>query len=193
MTVCRQLNYLRQKTGSYGDYSEELLADGEIDGRNWSLIERVWLRDIPWHKGKYHYILRIDISEYQHGYNALIYRCGFTVNDIHSLLIAHPDGCDILRFFVNNRSPGLWENGFNPNYWLETEIGKYADAADRLQKIVETGRDMRNMDDIGAIVEDSLKELAPFIGKLKDAAPPGIPYHYWWGTEAPPPQRKPIY
>ena len=84
-------------------------------------------------------------------------------------------------------------NGFNPNYWLEAEIGKYADASDRMQKIIESGRDLRDMNDIGLIVEDSLNELTPFMEKIRDAAPAGIPYHHWWGIEEPPPPRKPIY
>lgn len=193
MTVCKQLNYLHRKTGSYGNYSEELLADGEVGGRNWSLIERTWLRDISWHGGKYHYILRIDISEYQKGYHSLVYDKKVTFNEVHSLLAAHPRGCDLLRFSVSNQSPGIWENGFNPNYWLEAEIGAYADAEDRLQKIVETGRDMRDMNDIGLVVEDSLNELKPFIEKLAEAAPAEVPYHHWWGVEVPPPPRKPVY
>ena len=193
MIVCKQLNYRRRKTGSYGDYSEELLADGEVGGRNWSLIERTWLRDCRWRDGKYHYILRIDISEYQEGYSNLIYKKGYTFDDMRKSLIAHPKGCDMLRFSVNNQSPGLWENGFNPNYWLEAEIGKYADASDRMQKIIESGRDLRDMNDIGLIVEDSLNELTPFMEKIRDAAPAGIPYHHWWGIEEPPPPRKPIY
>lgn len=112
---------------------------------------------------------------------------------MHGLLVAHPRGYDLLRFSVNNQSPGLWENGFNPNYWLEAEVGAYADAEDRLRKIIETGRDMRNMNDIGLVVEDSLNEVEPFIKKLAGAAPAEIPYHYWWGVEEPPPPRKPVY
>lgn len=193
MTVCRQLNYRSKKNGVYGLYSEELLVDGEIDGRNWSLIERTYLRDVRWHGGKYHYILRIDVSEYQKGYQNLIYDKKAAFNDMHGLLVAHPRGYDLLRFSVNNQSPGLWENGFNPNYWLEAEVGAYADAEDRLRKIIETGRDMRNMNDIGLVVEDSLNEVKPFIKKLAGAAPAEIPYHYWWGDETPPPPRKPIY
>lgn len=193
MTVCKQLNYKRRKSGSYGDYSEELLADGEVNGRNWSFIERIWKRDCSFRGGKYHYILRIDISEYNESYHKLIYSKGYSFNDMRAMLMSCPSGCDPLYFHVDNQSPGLWENGFNPNYWLETEIGAYASEKDRLMKVIETGRDMRDMNDIGLVVQDSISNLAPFFDLLKKTAPAGVPYHHWWGVEEPPPPRKPIY
>ena len=193
MTVCKQLNYLRRKSGVSGDYSEELLADGEIDGRNWSFLERVWQRDCSWHGGKYHYILRIDISEYKEGYDKLSYSKDFSYSDLKALLGNVPENRTMTFFSVRNQSPGLWENGFNPNYWLEAELGAYADNEDRLQKIIETGHDMRDAAGIELVVKDSLDRLGPFLRKLKETMPAGIPYHYWWGVETPPPPRKPVY
>lgn len=193
MTVCKQLNYLYWKSGNYGDYSEELLADGEIYGRNWSFIERVWIRDVEYHGGKYHYILRIDISEYSESYRKLIYSDGCKYEDLRTMLTVRHRGCDTLRFHVENRSPGLWENGFNPNYWLETRIGSYKNEEDYLRKVVESGRDLRDMADIGFIVQDVFDGTTAFFDLLKAAAPAGTPYHYWWGEETPPPPRKPVY
>lgn len=193
MTVCKQLNYLYRKSGNYGDYSEELLADGEVYGRNWSLIERTWKRDISYRGGKYHYIIRIDISEYEEGYRKVIYKSGFRIDDFYASLTMIPKGYNMLRFTVHNRSPGLWENGFNPNYWLEAEMGSYMSDEERLRKVVETGIDMRDVSDIGLIVRDVLDQLKPTLDMLRDAAPVGIPYKHWWGDETPPPPRKPIY
>ena len=193
MTVCKQLNYRHKKNGVYGLYSEELLTDGEIDGRNWSLIERTYLRDTRWYGGKYQYILRIDISEYQAGYDKIVYKSDFSADKLYAMLTACPRGCDMLRFAIHNQSPGIWENGFNPNYWLEAKIGSYADEAEHLRKIVENGQDMRDMHDIGLVVQDVLDEIKPAMKILEAAAPCGIPYHYWWGIEEPPPPRKPVY
>lgn len=193
MTVCKQLNYLYRKSGSYGDYSEELLADGEVCGRNWSLIERTWKRDISFRGGKYHYILRIDISEYKEAYNKIICKPKFNYNDFYASLVVTPRGCSSLRFAVHNQSPGLWENGFNPNYWLEAEMGSYMNDEERLRKVVETGIDMHDINDIGLIVRDVLDRIRPTLDMLKDAAPVGIPYKHWWGDETPPPPRKPVY
>ena len=193
MTVCKQLNYLYRKSGSYGDYSEELLADGEVYGRNWSFIERTWKRDISFRGGKYHYILRIDISEYEEGYRKVIHTPKFNFNDFYASLTMIPKGCNMLRFAVHNQSPGLWENGFNPNYWLEAEMGSYMNDEERLRKVVETGIDMHDINDIGLIVLDVLDHIKPTLDMLKDAAPAGIPYKHWWGDETPPPPRKPVY
>lgn len=193
MTVCKQLNYLYRKSGVYGDYSEELLADGEFYGRNWSLIERTWKRDISYRGGKYHYILRIDISEYAEAYEKVIYKPGFNYNKFYASLAVMPRGCNLLRFAVHNRSPGLWENGFNPNHWLEAEMGSYMNDEERFRKVIETGVDMRDINDIGLIVQDVLDKVKPVLDMFKDAAPAGIPYKYWWGEETPPPPRKPQY
>lgn len=193
MTVCKQLNYFYRKTSSYGEYSEELLADGEVCGRNWSFIERTWKRDISFRGGKYHYILRIDISEYAEAYNKVIYKPGFDYNKFYASLAVTPRGCNLLRFAVHNQSPGLWENGFNPNYWLEAEMYSYKNEEERLRKVIETGVDMRDVGDIGLIVQDVLDKVKPVLDMFRDAAPAGIPYKYWWGEETPPPPRKPIY
>lgn len=193
MTVCKQLNYLYRKSGSYGDYSEELLADGEVCGRNWSFIEHIWKRNIGFRGGKYHYILRIDISEYKEAYNKIICKPNSDYNDFYASLAVTPRGCSPLRFTVHNQSPGLWENGFNPNYWLEAEIYSYKNEEERLRKVIETGVDMRDINDIGLIVRDVLDRIRPTLDMLRDAAPAGIPYHHWWGVEEPPPPRKPIY
>ena len=193
MTVCKQLNYKIRKTGNYGDYSEELLADGEVGGRNWSLVERVYTRDAKFRGGKYHYFLRIDISEYNEGYHKLIYSNRYKFSDLEALLVTKPRGCDVLHFQVWNQSPGIWENGFNPNYWLNAEIGSYKDDEERFRKVVETGCDLRDVNSIGLIVLDVLDEIKPFFDKLEAAAPVGVPYHYWWGDETPPPPRKPVY
>jgi len=192
MTVCRQFNYIR-KNSVCGDFSEELVADGEVYGRNWSLVERVWKRDAKWHRGKFHYQLRIDISEYNESYHKLIYSEHVKFDDICAMTIAKPRGCDVLHFSICNQSPGIWENGFNPNYWLSSEIGSYKDDEERLLKIVETGRDLRDVKDIGLVVQDVLDETRPFFDLLENTAPPGTPYHYWWGIEKPPPPRKPVY
>lgn len=192
MTVCKQLNYLHRKSGVYGDYSEELLADGEVCGRNWSFIEREWKRGISFRGGKYNYILRIDISEYREAYNK-IYKSRLDYNAFYASLAVTPRGYGPLRFAVSNQSPGIWENGFNPNYWLEAKLRSYKDEEERLRKVVETGIDARDIDGIGLIVQDVLNRIKPALDMLKCAAPAGIPYKHWWGDETPPPPRKPIY
>jgi hypothetical protein len=192
MIICKQLNYLRKKR-TFQDCTEELLVDGEINGRNFSFIEKTYLKDEKYYGGKYQYVLRIDISEFQESYKKLIYSDGYTFNKLSELLTIKPINYKKLNFHISNQSPNIWENGFNPNYWLESKIGIYYDEIDRLKTIIETGYDMRDINYIKMIVKNIFNELDPIIKTFQNAAPSGIPYNYWWGTEVPPPPRKPIF
>lgn len=196
MTICRQLNYLRTACRYSNDYKERLVADGELGGRNWSYIERTWLRDVRWRGGKTHYILRVDVSEHAENYRKLIYDSGWT-HDMIAAMLQVPLPGDAFpkaaRFHVSNQSPGLWENGFNPNYWLEAELGAYRDEEDRLRRIVETGLDLGDSAYLAQAVPAVVENITPFIEVLAAQGRTLTPYHYWWGVEEPPPPRKPVY
>jgi hypothetical protein len=192
MIICKQLNYLRKNSTIY-DSTEELLVDGEINGRNFSFIEKTYLKDQKYYGGKYQYILRIDISEFRESYKKLIYSDEYTHKQFSELLAIDHISYKKLNFYVRNQSPGIWENGFNPNYWLESKIGVYYDEIDRLKKIIETGYDIRDIDYLKLIIKDIFNKLDPVIKIFQNMAPADIPYNYWWGTEVPPPPRKPIF
>jgi len=190
MTVCRQLNYL-SALAKYGDYSERLVLDGEIGGRNWSLVERTWHRDAKWRGGKFQYFLRIDLSEYCDNYFKLFHE--MPSDDRAAMLAFRLPAIGLVRFSVLNQSPGIWENGFNPNLWLEARIQTYSDEVSKLRAVVSTGFDPEDPRFFLSVADEAISKAGEFIGRLAELGPAGTPYVYWWGTEEPPPPRKPIY
>lgn len=189
MIVCKQLNY-RSAVARYGlDYSEKLVLDGQVRGRNWSLVERTWRRDAKWHGGKFQYYLRVDLSEYYDNYDKLFYKT--SSDDMAAMLTFSLPVIGLVRFGVHNQSPGLWENGFNPNIWLDGRIQAYADEADKLRAVVSTGFDPEDPRFFLSVANETVGKAGEFIGRLAEPGPAGTPYVHWWGTEEPPPPRKP--
>ena len=189
MIVCRQLNYC-SAVARYGlDYSEKLVLDGQVRRRNWSLVERTWHRDAKWHGGKFQYYLRVDLSEYYDNYDKLLYKT--SSGDIAAMLTFSLPVIGLVRFGVHNQSPGLWENGFNPNIWLDGRIQTYADEESRLRAVVSTGFDPENPRFFLSVANETVGKAGEFIDRLAELGPAGTPYVHWWGNEEPPPRRKP--
>lgn len=189
MKVCKQLNY-RSAAARYGlDYSEKLIFDGQVRGRNWSLVERTWHRDAKWHGGKFQYYLRVDLSEYYNNYDRLIHTK--TYDELAPLLAVSLPVIGLVRFGVHNQSPGLWENGFNPNIWLDGRIQTYADEESRLRAVVSTGFDPEDPRFFLAVANEVIDQTRPFVDELAAIGPAGTPYVHWWGNEEPPPPREP--
>lgn len=190
MTVCKQLNY-RSLLSNYGDYSDKLVLDGECEGRNWSLVERTWHRDAEWRGGKFQYFIRIDLSEYYENYDRLFY--GTKYEERAAMLAANLPNVGLVHFGVHNQSPGLWENGFNPNLWLDGRIQTHRDEESKLRAIISTGFDPEDPKFFLSIAKIAIDKTKPFVDKLAALGPAGTPYKHWWGDETPPPPRKPVY
>ena len=189
MKVCKQLNY-RSALARYGyDYSERLVLDGQARGRNWSLVERTWHRDAKWHGGKFQYYLRVDLSEYYDNYDKLFYKT--SSDDLAAMLMFSLPTIGLVRFGVHNQSPGLWENGFNPNIWLDGRIQTYSDEASRLRAVVSTGFDLEDPRFFLSVANEAIYKAGGFISRLAGLGPAGTPYVHWWGNEEPPPPREP--
>lgn len=184
------MNYLRSKVNRY-DYIEYLVFDGEVEGRNWSLVKRVYVDEVDgWYIDKFHYFLRIDMSEYSESYNRL-----FQSVDSKSragLMSIDFPGFKRIQFWMNNQSPGLWENGFNPNIWLEGEIKAYADEADVIRDIAQTGIDPENPRFALSMAENAVNRIRPLIEVLARLHPAGTPYVHWWGVEDQPKKPAPV-
>ena len=200
---CRQLNYRRRKSQHGNYYIEELVADGRDEaGRNWSLTRKCWLEST--HRSHYvprvSYSLKVDVSEFVEGYHSLWYnRPGkFFRNEIESLLAVklHYGEADaqLVQFTVMNQSPGIWENGFNPNYWLEAEIAAFKDEKDQLEWEMRHWVDLTDLKMAGMMAKGCMKELGPGIEAFRAAGKAGVPYHHWWGIEKRPEKpREPVW
>lgn len=190
MTVCKQLNYLRDSCRYGGGYFERLVLDGEYEGRNWSVIETEYVEEITWHRGRYHYSLRVDASEFYRGYGEGI-NCGMTYESLQDYLVLDFGPYGKKRAGCCNQSPGLWENGFNPNFWIDAEFVSYMDSADKIRKIA-LGEPSPLAADWASIVPKIVDGLKPMFSAFESFAPKSVPYDCCWGAEKRPSPRKPV-
>lgn len=185
--ACKQLNY-RYREITWGRFLETLIADGQLDGRNWSIVKvQAEEHDIKAIRRHISYHLRVDVSEYTEAIKAFSHTLALR----SKLAINYRDRG--VQFAINNCSPGIWENGFNPNYWLSLELGSCSDEESHILEVLKTGFDVESMtsDQILDLVGDLVEQVKPAIKMLKSFCKPGTPYRYWYGYEPPPPPREP--